>query len=314
MKKLLLLLLVLIMVFIPAIAAAQTGSETTTEENQVVEQTEGSEEGQSEGDEDSDTAEEEEGDSEDSADEEGDTEEEAEADTEDEDEADTDADTEDDEEENEEEASATGLTPDSPFYFIKLFFEKIQVMFTFTSEGKAEKLLQQAETRLAELAALPEEKQALYAEKLAKAFLKAMEKVDKLLAESEEPDQEEGDEEEDSNIEEDGNIEEDEEEDEDDGDVADASLQSHPSLMALQAAWEKVPEQARPALEKAMVVSQTGKIRSLQVKEAKLNGEKAGPNQNAPGRAKEASQEVEEKVEEEVEELLGEDDEDEEES
>ena len=75
-----------------------------------------------------------------------------------------------------EEPEADILTPDSPFYFLKLLLERIELLLTFSSDAKAEKLAEFAERRLAELNALPEERQALYAEKLVDAFVKALAK------------------------------------------------------------------------------------------------------------------------------------------
>lgn len=71
-----------------------------------------------------------------------------------------------------------GLLPDSPFYPLKLFLERLQQTFTFSDEAKAEKLFTAAERRLAELNALPEEEQARYAEKLVNAFLTTAEKAE----------------------------------------------------------------------------------------------------------------------------------------
>jgi hypothetical protein len=148
--------------------------------------------------------------------------------------------------ETEELEADIGLTPDSPFYFLKLLVEKIELLLTFSSEAKAEKLAEFAERRLAELTALPEEKQVRYAERLADAFTKALAKAEDYKSK--------------------GRLRQvykavyDE--------TVDESVYNHPSQVALQKAWEKAPEQAKPALERAMLVSQTGKIRSETVREA----------------------------------------------
>lgn len=44
-----------------------------------------------------------------------------------------------------------GLTPDSPFYFLDTFGERIGLLFTFSSLGKTEKALEYAEEKLAEM-------------------------------------------------------------------------------------------------------------------------------------------------------------------
>ena len=49
-----------------------------------------------------------------------------------------------------------GLTPDSPFYFLDTLGEKIGMLFTFGSEKKAEKALQFAEEKIAEVEAMAE--------------------------------------------------------------------------------------------------------------------------------------------------------------
>lgn len=72
-----------------------------------------------------------------------------------------------------------GVLPDSPFYQLKLFLERLQQTFTFNEQAKAEKLFTAAERRLAELDALPEEKQAQYAERLVNAFMTATQKAEK---------------------------------------------------------------------------------------------------------------------------------------
>ncbi|MBS4030300.1 MAG: hypothetical protein KGZ63_02615 [Clostridiales bacterium] len=147
-----------------------------------------------------------------------------------------------------EEPEAVGLTPDSPFYFLKLLIERIELLLTFSSEAKAEKLNQFAERRLAELNALPEEKQERYAERLVNAFAKAVAKAEGYKGKD--------------RLKQVFNAVYNNEE------TVDESVYSHPSQLALRKAWEKAPEQAKPALERAMQMSQTGKIRSQTVREA----------------------------------------------
>lgn len=135
-----------------------------------------------------------------------------------------------------------GILPGSPFYFLKLLFEKIELLLTFSSEAKVQKLEEIAERRLAELNALPEDKQIKYAEKLTKAFVKALKKAGKTtekVAEQTET-------------------------------VSEAvyTPQSR-NLTVLQKVYEKVPEQARLAIMHAMTVSQKGKARREEVKTAR---------------------------------------------
>jgi hypothetical protein len=150
-----------------------------------------------------------------------------------------------------------GLTPDSPFYFLKLFLEQVRLTFTFSSDAKAERLMAMAELRLAELAALPEAEQALYAERLVKAFTKCIEKAEKHQAKHAARWHERVD----------LAVYNDEE-------TVDTAIY-HRSQFALHQAWLKAPEQAKPALERAMQVSQMGKLRSQAVHEAVYS---PGPN------------------------------------
>ena len=86
-------------------------------------------------------------------------------------------------------ASDLGILPDSPFYFLKRFFESFQLAFTFNPESKAAKLMELAELRLAELAALPYEKQTKFTETLTQAFVETMEEAEELLEEELEEDE-----------------------------------------------------------------------------------------------------------------------------
>jgi len=54
----------------------------------------------------------------------------------------------------EEELPDPGITPDSPFYFFDTFGKKLGLMFTFGDEAKAQKALEYAEERLAEANAM----------------------------------------------------------------------------------------------------------------------------------------------------------------
>lgn len=56
--------------------------------------------------------------------------------------------------EENEELAESGMTPDSPFYFMERWGEKLSLMFTFNLERKLNKSLQYANERLAEMDAL----------------------------------------------------------------------------------------------------------------------------------------------------------------
>lgn len=63
-----------------------------------------------------------------------------------------------------------GLTPDSPFYFVKAWTEQIQSFFTFGSENKARQFLHLAEVRLAEFKKMSEAKKDYLAQKTLDKF------------------------------------------------------------------------------------------------------------------------------------------------
>jgi hypothetical protein len=119
-----------------------------------------------------------------------------------------------------------GILPDSPFYFFKLFLEKLQLTFTFDQEAKAQRLIEIAERRLTELAALPEEKQAKYAERLTEAFVEALEEVDDLEREEEDA-------------------------------VSEAVYEGvYHSLEVLQSVYINAPDQAKKGIQRAIHVKQ----------------------------------------------------------
>ena len=119
-----------------------------------------------------------------------------------------------------------GILPDSPFYFFKLFLEKLQLTFTFDQEAKAQRLIEIAERRLTELATLPEEKQAKYAERLTEAFVEALEEVDDLEREEEDA-------------------------------VSEAVYEGvYHSLEVLQSVYINAPDQAKQGIQRAIHVKQ----------------------------------------------------------
>ncbi|MDW7684971.1 MAG: DUF5667 domain-containing protein [Bacillota bacterium] len=175
-----------------------------------------------------------------------------------------------------EESVDPGILPDSPFYFLKRFIEEIKLAFTFSPDSKIAMLMELAEVRIAELEALPEDKQAEFAESLTEAFVEAMEEAEELL-EDEELEEEAVDEA-----------------------VYDEVYESTAnSLEVLQRVFVQVPEQGKKGIQRA-----------IDVKLAKLQGLKPGPNPYAPGKdnAEDEVEELEAELAAELEEELDEDD------
>jgi hypothetical protein len=54
----------------------------------------------------------------------------------------------------EEELPSPGITPDSPFYFLKTFVEDVGTFFTFGDAAKAERYAKLAQKRIAEVKAM----------------------------------------------------------------------------------------------------------------------------------------------------------------
>ncbi len=132
-----------------------------------------------------------------------------------------------------------GMLPDSPFYFFKSWSEAIGTFFTFGDVAKAERFVNLSEKRLAEANALVEkgkpevaEKAVLrYQDQLGKGLTKAAEAkakghdVDEVLAR-----------------------------------VSEATLK-HQEVLA--GVYEKVPEQAKEAIQRAMEASMRGHEEAL---------------------------------------------------
>ncbi len=77
-----------------------------------------------------------------------------------------------------------GITPDSPFYFVKSWTEKIQLFFTFSAEQKAKQYLHLAGVRLAEYQKMLEKGKTEIAEKTLTKYQnqlnRALEKAEEL--------------------------------------------------------------------------------------------------------------------------------------
>lgn len=75
----------------------------------------------------------------------------------------------------------SGLTPDSPFYFLKVWKESIQTFFTFGEENKAKQYLHLAEVRLAEYQKMMEKGKTEIAQRTLEKYEKQLNRaLDKL--------------------------------------------------------------------------------------------------------------------------------------
>lgn len=159
-----------------------------------------------------------------------------------------------------------GMLPDSPFYFLKSWSEAMGTFFTFSDVAKAERFMNLSEKRLAEANALVEKGKPEIAEKavgryqeyLSRALTKAEEakakglNTDEVLAK-----------------------------------VAEATLK-HQAVLA--DVYEKVPEQAKEAIEHAIEASTRGHEEALEA----ISGQK---REEIEEKIEEKKQEVEQKLE-----------------
>lgn len=134
---------------------------------------------------------------------------------------------------------SAGVTPDNPFYFLDIWGEKIGLFFAFSHEGKIGKALTYSEEKLAEASALAEKGKP---EKLPKATGPYEAYI--ALANGQTDD-----------LEEEGQS------------VKDVSTKvaeaTSKHLSVLEGVLDKVPEQAKEAIERAMTVSMNGHNRAL---------------------------------------------------
>ncbi len=133
-----------------------------------------------------------------------------------------------------------GMLPDSPFYFLKSWAEDIGTFFTFGDLAKAERFLNLSEKRLAEASALTDRGKSEVAERVIGRY---QEQLGHALAKAEEAKAKGLD------------------TDEVLARVSEATLR-HQS--ALADVYEKVPEQARPAIERAMQAGMRGHEEALE--------------------------------------------------
>lgn len=129
-----------------------------------------------------------------------------------------------------------GLTPDSPFYFLELVIERVGTFFTFGHVKKAERHTALAAERIAEAKAMVDKEKPKLAEKAVKRYEKQLEKAlsrtRKAMVKGE------------KNVEETGKAI---------MEVAD----KHRAV--LEKVLEKVPEEAKPAIQRAMTASEASK-------------------------------------------------------
>lgn len=151
-----------------------------------------------------------------------------------------------------------GMLPDHPMYFIKSMSESIGTFFTFGEVNKAERALQLSEKRLAEARTLAANGKPEEAEKAAERYQvqldRALTKAGQARANGDDAD-----------------------------DVLTAVSEATPRHQAVLAeVYEKVPEQARPGIQRAMEASRRG---HAQAREAR-SGARGRPD--APGRPESA--------------------------
>lgn len=134
-----------------------------------------------------------------------------------------------------------GINPGSPFYFIDTFFEKASLFFTFSTESKAKKALSRAEERLAEVKVLASKEKLKNPEIIEKTIAKYEKELAIATEKSKDLKQKEKSEE-----------------------VLSLILEktlNHQEV--LNSVLQEVPEQAKPALEKAIEVSSKGYDKAL---------------------------------------------------
>lgn len=132
-----------------------------------------------------------------------------------------------------------GILPDSPFYFLKSWSESIGTFFTFGGVAKAERLLNLSKKRLAEAKALSTKGKPALVEKTIKRYqdqwINALTKARETKAKGLDTDEVLAK-------------------------VAEATLKHQVVLADI---YERVPEQAKPAIERAMIAGMHGNKEAL---------------------------------------------------
>ncbi len=159
----------------------------------------------------------------------------------------------------------SGLTPDSNFYFFKLWKESIQTFFTFGAENKAKQFLHLAEVRLAEYQKMVEKGKTEIAEKTLEKYER---QLNQALEKAEEA-KEKG-----KNVEKLKEI------------ISEKAL-SHQEV--LTEVLSKVPEEAKKGFENAIEMSQKGFENAIQA----VSGEK---KEELEKKAEEVKTRIEEKI------------------
>lgn len=136
--------------------------------------------------------------------------------------------------------SDPGILPDSPFYFLKSFFEGVGNFFTFNNLSKAERFLNLSETRLAEADALIDKGKIGLAQR---SLERHQEQLNLSLFKAEEARQ--------KGLNADQVL----------ARVSEATLRHQAFLIEV---YEKVPEEAKPAIERAMEAGMLGHEQALQ--------------------------------------------------
>lgn len=167
-----------------------------------------------------------------------------------------------------------GMLPDHPLYFVTSASEAVGTFFTFGDADKAERALELSERRLAEVRALAEQGKPEAAERAAERYRDQLDRAvtraeqARARAEDEEVEEPEGEEE-----------AEEEETDEALTRVAEATSR-HQEVLA--EVYQKVPEQARPGIERAMEASERGGARAAKAREAARGGRPDSPGRGPP--------------------------------
>lgn len=137
-------------------------------------------------------------------------------------------------------ATTVSILPDSPFYFLKTWFEGIEEFFTINTAQKADRNLRFAEKRLAEAQKMVEKGKTDLAQKWIDKYNERMDKALDLMNKAKEKGK----------------------------DVKDVASRIEEAtskhLEILRALLSKVPVQARKGIERALEVSQTGQERALE--------------------------------------------------
>ena len=143
-----------------------------------------------------------------------------------------------------------GILPDSPLYGLKRFFESLDLFFTFDDLTKAEKHLKYAELRLAEAKEMTERGKPEYVDDLLEEYEDSLEKANEIAKIAREAGK---------NVSKVAEI---------------VAIATTIHLDVLEKVYEEVPEQAKPAIERAMNSSKRGNEEALSVLE-KVSPERA---------------------------------------